>query len=211
MYKGKLVKDAKVAKYVLPSFEGAAEPARGGRPEGRGGSHSAQRSPRDAVREAQLKGFDEGRKAGLESVESEAARLLDGLKSAVESVHALRAQIAKEAESQVVELAVAIARRVLIEEIAVNPDLIASIVKEAIRKIERTGPVTVKVHPDLYNMISGMRDGLAESPAEIVIDVDPSVPPAGPVVTGTTEEVLTDIDEQLRVIIDEIRSARAAR
>jgi flagellar assembly protein FliH len=207
LFKGKLVRDPKVEKYDLPSFEGVAEPGRGGRPVNR----PVPKTPEDLVREEKLKGFEEWRLAGIEAIEREAIQLLAGLRSAVESVDILRAQILREAETQIVTLAVAIARRILIEEISVNPGLIAATVKEAIRKIERPGPVTVKVHPDLYNLIAGINDGVAESPAEIIIDIDPSVPPAGPVVTGTTEEILIDVDEQIRVIVEEIRSERASR
>jgi flagellar biosynthesis/type III secretory pathway protein FliH len=99
----------------------------------------------------------------------------------------------------------------VIEELSMNPGVIAVIVKEAIRRIERAGPVTVKVHPDLYNLIVDLKTEFSESQAEILLDVDPSVPPAGPVVMGTMEEVLTDVDEQIRVIVEEMRSERATR
>ena len=210
MYKRKFASDATVSKFVFPSFEGIAGPARGGRPEGRG-ARSSERTPEDIEREAHARGFEAGEKAGTESVSREAAALLDGLRCAVDGVRVLGEQIAREAEPQVVELAVAIARRIVMEELSACPERIALIVKEAIRRIERAGPVTIKVHPDLYNLLAGMKSELAESRTEILFDIDPSVSPSGPVVVGTTEEVLTDVDDQIRTIVDEIRSARAGR
>lgn len=210
LYKGKLARDAIVSKFASPSFEGIAEPSCAGRPEGRG-ARSSERTIEDVEREARDRGFEAGEKAGAESVSREAASLLEGLRCAVDAVRVLRERIVREAEPQVVELAVAIARRIVMDEFSSCPERIVVIVKEAIRRIERAGPVTIKVHPDLYNLIAGVKAELAESRTEILFDVDPSVSPSGPVVMGTSEEVLTNVDDQIRTIVDDMRSARAGR
>jgi len=210
LYKRKFASDAIVSKFHFPSFEGISAPSRTGRPEGWGARFS-ERTPEDAEREAHIRGFEAGEKAGAESVSREAASLLEGLRCAVDAVRVLKEQIAREAEPQVVELAVAIARRIVMEELSACPERIVVIVKEAIRRIERAGPVTIKVHPDLYNLMAGVKAELEESRTEILFDVDPSVSPSGPVVVGTTEEVLTDVDDQIRTIVDDMRNARAGR
>ncbi|MHB1012153.1 MAG: FliH/SctL family protein [Desulfobacteria bacterium] len=210
MYKRKFASDMKVSKFSFPSFDGIAEPPRTGRQEGRG-ARSSERTPEDVEREAHTRGFEAGEKAGAESVSREAAALLEGLRCAVDGVRVLGEQIAREAEHQVVEIAVAIARRIVMDELSACPERIVVIVKEAIRRIERAGPVTIKVHPDLYNLLAGVNAELAESRTEILFDIDPSVSPSGPVVVGTTEEVLTDVDDQIRIIVDDMRSARAGR
>ena len=210
MYKRKFARDAIVSKFVFPSFEGIAGPARVGLPEGQG-ARPSERTPENVEREAHLRGFEAGEKAGAESVSREAESLLEGLRHAADGVRVLREQIAREAEPQVIELAVAIARRIVMEELSACPERIALIVKEAIRRIGRAGPVTIKVHPDLYNLLAGMKGELAASRTEILFHVDPSVPPNGPVVVGRSEEVLTDVDDQIRTIDDEMRSARADR
>jgi len=210
LYKTRIATDAIVSKFDFPSFEGVAEPARTGRPEGRG-ARPSERTPQDVEREAHIRGFEAGEKAGTESVSREAAALLDGLRCAVDAVRVLGEQIAREAEPQVVELAVAIARRIVMAELSESPERIALIVKEAIRRIGRAGPVTIKVHPDLYNLLAGMKAELAGFRTEIHFHIDPSVPPNGPVVVGRSEEVLTDVDDQIRTIVDDMRSARADR
>jgi flagellar assembly protein FliH len=210
LHKGKLVESGDVSKFNLPSFEGAAGRPRAGKPEALR-CRPQERTPADIEREGYARGFEAGRKAGTECVAREAAPLLSGLRAAVDGVNALRERIAREAEPQVVELSVAIARRILIGELTEKPERIAGIVKEAIRRIERAGPVTVRVHPDLAKVIAGLQDRTTDFQAEILLDVDPSVPPAGPIVTGATEEVLTDVDDQIRVIVEEMRSERATR
>ncbi|MCL1926690.1 MAG: FliH/SctL family protein [Syntrophorhabdaceae bacterium] len=169
-----------------------------------------ERSLVEIEREAYEKGMEEGRRAGAESVKTEAAGLLSGVRAAVAGIRKLHDQVVREAESQVVELAIAIARRILIGELSDNPARVVDIVKEAIRRIERTGPVTIRVHPDLSDAISSLKGRSSEFQTDILLDVDPSVPVHGPIIVGATEEVLTDIDEQIRVISEELRSERAS-
>jgi flagellar assembly protein FliH len=193
----------KVSRFAFPSFEDSEGTARGARP--------VPRTPEEAERDGYARGFAAGKTDGAEDAAREAGPLLEGLRRAAEALLELRGQIVREAEPQVVDLAVAIARRIVIEELSTTPERIVGIVKEAIRRIERVGPVTIKVHPDLHNLIAGRESEISPSRAEILFDVDPSIPPAGPVVVGTTEEVLTDVDAQILTIVDDMRSARAAR
>jgi flagellar biosynthesis/type III secretory pathway protein FliH len=209
LYRAKLVRGAAVAKFVLPSFEGAVPP-RGQRTDERK-ARPQEHDPAKAERDGYTRGFEAGEKAGADSAAKEARRLLDGLRAAAGALNALRAQMVQEAEPQVAELALAVARRIVMEELEDRPERVVRIVREAIRRIERGGPVTVRVHPDLYSLVRGLREDGADMQAEIVLDVDPSVPPAGPIVSGTTEEVLTDVDEQIRVIAEDLRTERAAR
>jgi len=211
LYKAKLVSEEAVSKFDLPLFEGGKEPPRAARKAERKSHAAPARTPADIEKEAFAKGFAEGRRAGEESAARETAALLAGLSAAIAGVEELRKQVVKEVEPQVVELAVAVARRVLVGELSENPERIVEIVKEAIRRIERSGSVTIRVHPELSRVVSSLKGRSAEFQADILLDVDPSVPVHGPIVTGGTEEVLTDVDEQIRVIMDELRSARAER
>lgn len=210
MYKAKVLSGEPVSKFHLPSFEGGKDPRPAPRRPDRKAPPPA-RTPADIEKEAYAKGFEEGRRAGSECAMREAAPLLSGLQAAIAGVGELREQVFLEAEPQVVGLAVAVARRILVGELSENPERVVEIVKAAIRRIERSGSVTIRVHPDLSAVIASLKGRSSEFQADILLDVDPSVPPQGPIVTGGTEEVLTDIDEQIRVIMDELRSERAGR
>jgi flagellar assembly protein FliH len=201
----------KVSKFQLPSFEGTRDPQRfPSAGKDRKAPPPPKRTPADIEKEAYAKGFEEGRRAGTQSFEKEAAPLLSGLCAAVDGVQEFREMVVREIEPQVVELALAVARRILIGELSESPERVVEIVKEAIRRIERTGAVTIRVHPDLSDAISSLKGRSAEFQADILLDIDPSVPPNGPVVVGSKEEIHTDIDEQIRVIAEELRAERAA-
>jgi len=168
-------------------------------------------SPADIEKGAYEKGFEEGRRAGMESVEKETAELLDGLHVAIAEVGRMREQLVRDVEPQVVQLALAVARRILADDLADNSWRVVGIVKEAIRRINRLEAVTIRVHPEMADIISSLKGRSSEFQTEILLDIDSTVPVNGPVVVGATEEVMTDIDEQIRVIAEDLRSERASR
>jgi flagellar assembly protein FliH len=197
---------------LLPSFEQVkAPPPIPKEKEEHKADPPPSRSLAEIEKEAYEKGFEEGRYAGAQSAELEAQELLSGLSGAVAQVRELHEQVIHEVEPQVIELAIAVARRVLNEELLENPGHIVEIVKEAIRRIERTGAVTIRVNPGLADVMSSLKGRSSEFQAAIMLDIDPTVPIHGPIVIGATEEVVTDIDEQIRVIMEELRSERASR
>jgi hypothetical protein len=79
-----------------------------------------------------------------------------------------------------------------------------NIVKEAMRKLERTGPITIKLNPAVHDLFMRLKPQLLEVHPDIIFDVDPSLTPHGQVVVGATEEVVTDIASQVRNIMEDI-------
>lgn len=156
----------------------------------------AQRA--DAVeREAYERGFAAGEKAGIEMGEEKAAVMLGRLESLLRDMQEMKENVIGEIEPQLLDLAKTIARRIIMEELTQNPEMIVGMVKEAIRKLERTGTITVKLNPGLHDLFLRLRPEILEIHPDIVYEVDPSVPLTGPLVTSEKEVVVTDIDEQL--------------
>lgn len=207
MFKARILRDGSGAEFDPPSLEacrpGEGEPWNGNEdlsPEAR-----LEAIARDALRA----GFEAGKRAGTEDAEREATVLLSGMREMLRAIGEERERALRELEPQVFELAVAIARRIVIEELAMRPELTAGIVKEAIRRIEKTGPLMVRIHPDFYEAFARHKAELLELHSEILLEVDPSVPPTGPLVIGPAEEIVTDPDEQIRNIVEEIKDAIA--
>ena len=168
------------------------------------GDSSIGRSADRIEREAYEKGYASGEKAGFEMGERKARVLIDKLEALLGDVASLGARIAKEAEPQCVELSVAIARKILARELTARPEEIVAMAKEGILKLERTGRVTVKVNPLIFDFVAKHRPDLAAIHPDIVFEADPSVPGHGTVVIGATEEVVTDLDEQVRNLIKDM-------
>lgn len=162
-------------------------------------------------REAYEKGYAAGEKAGLEMGTEKAKVFLDRIDNILHELMTLRETLVQEAEPQVVELAVSIAEKILKRELVMKPDSIVAMTKEALLRIERSGQITIKINPALYDLFMKLRPQLQSVHPDIVFDVDPSVSPHGSVVMGGMEDVVTDLDEQLRNLIKDMGAQRAAR
>lgn len=155
-------------------------------------------------REAYERGYGAGEKAGFEMGEQRAKVLIDRLEGLLKELATLRSTIAREAEIQLVELATSMARKIIVRELTVKPEEIVKMTKEALLKIERTGQVTIKVNPALYEFMTRHKPDLVRIHPDILLDADPSVTRFGTVVMGPAEDVVTDIEEQLKNLIKDM-------
>lgn len=160
-------------------------------------------------REAYEQGFASGEKAGCEMGERQTAVLLERLGQLCAEIETARKAALDEIEAMVPGLAREIARKIILTELKVRPDIIGAIVKEAMRRIERTGKITVKINPALQELFMKLKPSLLETHPNIVFDLDPSVTATGSVVIGAYEEVVTDIDEQLKNVIEDMEDGLA--
>src|SRR5450755_1398284 len=74
------------------------------------------------VREAHAAGVQEGEIAGRSRATAESQPIVERLGRSIQEIANLRARLRREAEADVVQLALAIARRVLRREVSVDPD-----------------------------------------------------------------------------------------
>jgi len=155
-------------------------------------------------REAYEKGYATGEKAGFEMGEQKAKVMLDRIEGLINELTALKGTIIREVEPQCIELAVSIARKIIIKELTIKPDEIVKMTREALLKLERSGQVTIKVNPAMYEFFNKHKPELVRIHPDIVFDADPSVTRYGTVVMGPVEDVVTDIDQQLKNLIKDL-------
>lgn len=174
------------------------------------GDRSGGRSGPDAVnteqleREAYEKAFEAGDKAGFAMGEKKAMVLIEKIENLLDDLTGIRKTIIRELESQVVELAVGVARKILLKDLEINPDQIVEMTKEALSRVERGGQITIKINPSLYDLFMKHKPDILNMHADIAFDVDPAVPVNGSVVIGPAEDIITDVDVQLKHLIKEM-------
>ena len=152
-------------------------------------------------------GFASGEKAGLTTGEQKAAILIESLEKVIKEFTTFKGNLVEDLEQQVIDLSSVIARKIIIEEISLNPEVIVTMVKEALNRLQRTGLITIKVNPAIYDLLKDNKPALTEIREGVVIDVDPHLPVTGPLVIGETEEIVTDIESLLTNIIKEMKDA----
>lgn len=161
-------------------------------------------------REAYEIGFDAGQKAGFEMGEQKTLLLLQRLEKTISDFTDLRKKELKELEKQVLELSLAIAKKIVLKELTLTPDIMADIVKEALTRLQRTGQIIIRIHPSLHEIFIRNKPALLSISPDIVFELDTKSPLYGAEIIGPEEIVMTEVDEQFRNILDEM-GVRLAR
>lgn len=208
LFNDKNVSRGSVVLYSMPRFE----KVKTGVPYSETGTAlTLDHNSEDFERQAYEKGFQSGEKAGFELGEQKALMLIEKLEGLINGITTLREAIIRETEPVLIQLSVGIARKIILKELDTRPEEILDITREALRKIKRTGRITIKVNPSLYEFFIKHGKALDETHPDIVFDPDPSVSPYGTVIISPVEETITDIDEQLRNIIKDMCDKLAGR
>jgi flagellar assembly protein FliH len=156
-------------------------------------------------REAYERGFAMGEKTGFELGEQKATLLLEKIENVLKEATIIKEKIIEDLSPQIFDFAVALAKRIIIEEISLKPEVIMTIIKEGLKKIEKTGTIKIKVNPSIYSLISKAKPELLSIHPDIVFEVDHSI--SAPVIIGPEQEIITDIDHQIKNLLEDIKNA----
>src|SRR6185503_17632701 len=110
-----------------------------------GGVDTAEQHARLAAleREAFAKGYEQGERAGAEAAAQRGEAILRRLTQTVEELTTLRAEMIHQTERQMVQLALAIARRIVHREVSLNQDLLIAMARVALDRLGDSAQVTV--------------------------------------------------------------------
>jgi flagellar assembly protein FliH len=151
------------------------------------------------IKEAHAGGVREGEAVGRKRAASELEPVMERLERTIAELGGLRARLRREAESDLVRLALAIARRILRRELAVDPDAIHGLVLGALEKLQGQEIFRVRVHPAHAGIVSGSLSQMAAgAPVEVVPDASREL---GTVIFETDRGNLdASVESQLREI-----------
>jgi flagellar assembly protein FliH len=122
-------------------------------------------------REAFQAGLEKGRQAVRAEAAAEVAAAVERLAQAMTEIAQIRAQLLERTESDLVKLAIEIARRILHREMTVDPAALEALVGVALEKLQSQQIYRVRVHPDQEPMVRACLQKLGNgSPVEIVAD-----------------------------------------
>lgn len=158
---------------------------------------------------AYLRGYEAGEKAGmeaaLESGYKEAASILKTASCLIEKLERLRQEMTEKSQKEILKLSIAIARKVVHAEITVNREVMAAILKAAVKKLDVKDSVRVRLNPKDAEYVTGKKHellGAMDGVREMTIEEDLSVPEGGCVVEAGLAEVDARLEQQLDEITD---------
>ena len=156
------------------------------------------------------KGAKEGETAGFEQATKKLEPLLDGLRQALMQLGNLRQDTYRLIEQEVVELALAIARKVICREIEVDKEVVVCVAREALSKIEDPGNVKIKMNPSDLQFINETKYQLSELIGNIdnvTIEPGENIRSGGCVIETNLGEIDARIEQQLQAVEESFRAA----
>ncbi len=149
----------------------------------------------EAFQRGLAEGEAQGRRAGTQQVQAAVDRLA---RSCVEMA-GLRRKIQREAESDLVRLAMAIARRILRRELTVDPHALLGLVKAGLEKLDARELNRIRIHPEAAAWLAARleSEGL---PRRVEVVADPSLEPGAAIFESQRGTLDASADTQLAEI-----------
>lgn len=156
-------------------------------------------------------GLNQGKKEGLQQGLDEAmGRMSDDLRQAADKANALISEASKEAElmlleaePKIIELILAISRKVICDEFADRPTVILNLVHSALERVKNQDRINIHVSPDDYEQVlSARRDlqVLVGAEKALSITADTVLTRGGCLIETSFGTVEAGVDSQLELI-----------
>ena len=124
----------------------------------------------EAKKESFQRGFSEGQALGHEQAVAEFQPVMDRLSRSLADLATVRSKVRKTAESDLLKLAIAVARRVIHRELTLDPGSIEGLIRVALEKLESRELCRVRVHPDQEPVIRTLLARFSAAPVELIPD-----------------------------------------
>lgn len=150
--------------------------------------------------EAQQQGWQDGFNQGAQVAAAEYSGKLAEAENIVKKAHLERQELIAGSEEEIVQLAMAVARKVICTELKINPEAIIEIVKRALLKVSDREMVTVRVNTDDLDIAISAQEQISQSVQGIKkfkVLADTGVSQGGCVVETPNGNVDARIERQL--------------
>ncbi|MCI3919026.1 flagellar assembly protein FliH [Paenibacillus sp. TRM 82003] len=156
------------------------------------------------VEESRQSGYEAGYREGVQQAEAEIVDRYDGMlqeaRALVEEAHRVKERVISESEPFLVDLATAIAKKIVGEHLAVEEGWTIEQVKRTLERRRDKGAITLCVAPSQFAKLQDARAELTlavDSEAELLIVPDATVDVGGCVVRSAFGSIDARIDTQL--------------
>lgn len=160
--------------------------------------------------EAYKNGYSDGFQMGTAKGQEEAARISGEFNQLITDVRNQRGEIFRQAELEIVELALAIARKIISVHAELMPDIVIDSARKAVKLLLDRTSLVVKVAPEQETFIRENLDRLYEMDdriQKIDIETDRRVGPGGCMLDTESGNVDARIETELQNIEDALRQA----
>ena len=161
--------------------------------------------------EARTRGYDTGFEAGKNAVDAQMNDMIETMHGLLAGIRESRRDVMETAEPEIVRLAMAIAERIVHEQIAIDPNVVIGNVRNALTRLVSREVVTLRVNPADLETMRHHRDAIvsASDIEHLRIVEDQRVDRGGVVVEIEAGTIDAKISTQLREARRAIRAGDA--
>lgn len=154
---------------------------------------------RQRLEQVQQEALRRGEQAGFEKASAQVQPVLDRMTCSLEHLASLRTRFRHEAEQQVVDLALAVAQKIIQREVHLDPDTILGVVKAALGKVSQREVTEIRVSPPHQAAIEQHLRRIG-APVAIRVTADPTLELGSVLVECTRGTLDASVETQLMEI-----------
>jgi flagellar assembly protein FliH len=147
-------------------------------------------------RDAFAKGFAQGERSGAEASATRSEAMLRRLTHTLEDLVRLRSEMIRKTERQVVQLAMAVATRIVSREIHVDRELLVAMARVALDRLGDSASARIRLHPEDYAAVQRLGSASVRDGAVQIVS-DPSIHRGGCVVESDFGLIDVSVDAQV--------------
>jgi flagellar biosynthesis/type III secretory pathway protein FliH len=155
------------------------------------------------------RGFAAGEKAGIQSRIQEVEAVLRSLQQALLQLQGLHKEIYHAIEKEIVDLALAVARKVVCQEVKTNKEIVLKVVQAALSRVEVPGEVTIKLNPADLQFIRETNVQLTDffpHGDHVKLEAEASISNGGCIIETNLGEIDARIEKQFQVVEESFRN-----
>jgi flagellar assembly protein FliH len=154
--------------------------------------------------QAQLTGaYTRGMEEGRRQAERGLSNVFKALRDGVAGLTGLREKVLRDSEDDLLQLTIMVARKVIQQELAQEPRILANVINAALASLGEQDRVAIRLNPADYTVVNANRQvylaGVGEETA-LVLSPDEAIEPGGCMVDTATGTV----DARIEVQLDEV-------
>lgn len=156
-----------------------------------------------AKREAYEQGFNRGKDEGIKKSRKDLEPLLHKFEHALLELENTKKRIYTAAEKEAVDLSLAIAKKIVGNEIMTNKNIITHIVKEALKRVEGHDHITIKVNPseiDTLNNAKNEINEIVQCMEKVVIEGDDEIAAGGCIIHTNIGDIDARIERRFDIV-----------
>jgi flagellar assembly protein FliH len=150
--------------------------------------------------------YKNGFSEGVEFQKKEALPALSAVATMTKMIPLIKKEIVEKTEDQIIKLAIAIAEKIINQEVSTRKDIILGVLKSALKNIAETDGMKIRINPqDFRYMMEVKKDFLQsfDGIRNVVFEEDTSIKRGGAIV----ETMFGEVDARLESQLKEIKAA----